>query len=69
MSTTIGTAEIAEMLGVSREHVTNRVTKRKDFPAPSIALTQRMRRWKEADVRAWIARQSKRAAMSEADSR
>lgn len=35
------TTDIAELLGVCRQHVTNRVTKRPDFPAPVVNLSQR----------------------------
>jgi predicted DNA-binding transcriptional regulator AlpA len=69
MSALIDTAKIAQLLGVTREHVTDRLTKRPDFPRPAVNLSRRLRRWSEADVRAWLATQSKRAAMSEADSR
>jgi hypothetical protein len=70
MSALIDTGQIAELLGVTRQHVTNRLTKRPDFPAPCVNRSRRMRKWKEADVWAWArGTQSKRAAMSEADSR
>jgi predicted DNA-binding transcriptional regulator AlpA len=69
MSALIDTGQIANMLGVSREHVTDRLTKRPDFPKPEVNISRRLRRWSEADVRAWFAHQSKRAAMSASDSR
>jgi predicted DNA-binding transcriptional regulator AlpA len=70
MSALIDTGQIAEMLGVTRQHVTNRLTKRPDFPRPELNQSRRLRKWKEADVRSWMrGSQSKRAAMSEADSR
>jgi predicted DNA-binding transcriptional regulator AlpA len=70
MGTLLDTGQIAELLGVSREHVTNRLTKRSDFPRPVIDASRKMRRWSEADVMAWAGGdQSKRAAMSDADSR
>lgn len=70
MSAFIDTGQIAEILGLSRRYVTNHLTKRADFPVPAYELTQRVRRWKEADVMAWVRRhQPKRAAMSSADSR
>lgn len=58
----IDTAEIAAMLGVSRAHVTDRLTKQPSFPAPKIARSQRLRRWDRADVLAWMTRQEKKAA-------
>ncbi len=70
MSTLIDTARIAEILGMSREHVTDRITKLPDFPAPALNRSQRMRRWVEADVLAWAGvPQSKREAISEAVAR
>ena len=49
----IGTAEIAEMLGVCRAHATNRITKLPTFPKPVVDLTQRVRRWRKRDVEKW----------------
>jgi predicted DNA-binding transcriptional regulator AlpA len=72
MSAYMTTEQIAEMLHVTRRYVTNTLTKRADFPEPCLNLSQRMRRWKESDIRAWMAKsrvQSSRAAMSAADSR
>ncbi len=46
----IGTAEIAQILGVSRPHVTGRLVKRMDFPPPSTNVSQRLRYWRRADV-------------------
>ncbi len=69
MTALIDTGTIAEMLGVSRPYVTNRLTKLPDFPKPRIDLSQRLRRWAEADVRAYLERRHKRDAMSSADSR
>lgn len=54
MTTTINTAEIARLLGVSRAHVTDRLTKRADFPRPAINISQRTRYWRRDDVLAWM---------------
>lgn len=51
----IDTGGIAKLLGVSRAHVTDRLTKAPTFPAPVIDLSQRMRRWDRAQVLAWLA--------------
>ena len=51
----IGTAEIAEMLGVTREHVTNKVVTRTDFPAPVMRLSQKRRLWSLDQVMAYLA--------------
>lgn len=54
METVIDTAEIARMIGLSREHVTDRLIKRPDFPKPAINISQRTRYWRRADVLAYI---------------
>lgn len=53
MAELMDTGDIAKLLGLSREHVTDRLTKRHDFPAPVMDVSQRLRRWAAADVRAW----------------
>jgi predicted DNA-binding transcriptional regulator AlpA len=61
MSALIDTAQIAQMLGVTREYVTDKLTKRRDFPRPRVNVSSRLRRWSEAEVMAWMQR-PKRAA-------
>lgn len=39
-SRTIDTEGIAAMLGLTRQHVTDRLTKRRDFPRPVIDLSR-----------------------------
>lgn len=55
----IDTAGIAELLGVTRAHVTDRLTKQMDFPKPFINRSQKLRRWKQDDVFAWATKGSK----------
>lgn len=50
----IGTAEIAQLLGVSRQHVTDRVVTRPDFPAPVFRISSRSRRWSTDEVTAYF---------------
>lgn len=50
----IDTAGIANLLGCSRQHVTNRLTKRPDFPRPIINVSQKTRFWSLADVQRWM---------------
>lgn len=50
----LDTAAIAAMLGVTREHVTDRITKRPDFPKPFINVSRRLRYWRASDVLAWM---------------
>lgn len=52
----IDTAWIAQRMACRRDYVTDRLTKRPDFPRPVINITQKMRRWSREDVEAWIAR-------------
>lgn len=51
---TLNTEEIAGLLGVSRKHVTDRVVTRPDFPKPVIRLSQRVRKWAEHEVLAYL---------------
>lgn len=54
MDPVIDTAEIARIFGLSREHVTDRLIKRPDFPKPAISISQRTRFWRRADVLAFL---------------
>jgi predicted DNA-binding transcriptional regulator AlpA len=56
MTALITTAQIAELLSVSREHVTDRLVKRPDFPKPRQNASRRMRKWAEAEVIAWASK-------------
>ena len=47
----VGSAEIGQMLGVSRQRV-QQLIHRSDFPAPEVALHMG-KVWKRADVEAW----------------
>jgi predicted DNA-binding transcriptional regulator AlpA len=49
----IDTKQIAQLLGVTRAHCVGRIIKRPDFPAPTINVSQRLRKWKRADVLRW----------------
>jgi predicted DNA-binding transcriptional regulator AlpA len=49
----LDTQGIADYLGLSREHVTARLTKRADFPKPFINASRRIRYWRTAEVKAW----------------
>ena len=62
----LDTAQIAELLGLSQKHVTDRVTKAPDFPPPAIAISRKTKRWNRADVLAWAKPQSSREAISSA---
>lgn len=53
MSQWIDSQKAAELLGVTREHFTDKLSKRADFPAPVINFSQRSRKWMLSDVLAW----------------
>jgi len=70
MSALLDTAQIAELIGCTRAHVTDRLSKREDFPRPRINVSRKLRKWSEVEVLAWAAGgQSKRRAISAAVSR
>ncbi len=50
----VDTAGIAKLIGCTRAHVTNRITKRLDFPKPIINLSTRTRAWRLSDVQRYI---------------
>jgi excisionase family DNA binding protein len=54
--TLLDTGGIADMLGLTREHVTDRLTKQPGFPAPVANLSQKTRRWSEVEVRDYMCR-------------
>lgn len=56
----VDTGWLADRLAVSREYAADRVTKRPDFPAPRLNLTQKTRRWSVGDIEAWIVRACRR---------
>jgi predicted DNA-binding transcriptional regulator AlpA len=54
MNDLLDTKDIAQMLGVTRAHCVGRIVKRPDFPKPAVALTQRLKRWRKAEVMKWM---------------
>jgi predicted DNA-binding transcriptional regulator AlpA len=64
MSPTVDTQDIAQMLGVTRPHVTDVLVKKPDFPAPVINRSRRIRRWALEAVEAWANRNQSLEAMS-----
>ena len=55
----VGVAEIAKMLGVSRQRVNQLVRSDSDFPAPEAELIGG-RIWKRTDIEAWMKRRTKK---------
>lgn len=64
----LDTGQIAEYLRVTRPHVTDRLTKQTDFPAPVVDRGRKLRLWLRSEVEAW-ARGHSRPAMSSDDGR
>lgn len=69
MSELITAEEIADLLCISRRQVAERICYEPDFP-PAYQFGRKLRRWNRDEVEDWIRsrRQSKREAMSAADS-
>jgi predicted DNA-binding transcriptional regulator AlpA len=51
----LDTAQIAELVGCSRAYVTDNLTKQPRFPAPTVNLSQKLRRWDADEVKAYLA--------------
>jgi ATP-dependent Clp protease ATP-binding subunit ClpA/predicted DNA-binding transcriptional regulator AlpA len=62
----VGAAEIAEMLGVSRQRVAQLMATQSDFPAPEVELAGG-RVWSRHAVESWIAAHPERANLDVAD--
>lgn len=58
----VSTADIAADLGLERTYVTDRLTKRPDFPAPALRLSRKTVKWLREDFEAWKMAQANRAA-------
>ncbi len=54
MNDLLGTAEIAQMLGLSREYTTDKLTKKPGFPKPRVSVSQKTRRWAREDLEQWM---------------
>ena len=59
--TLLSTADIAADLGLARQYVTDRLTKRPDFPAPKLRLSQKVVKWAREDYERWKERQARAA--------
>jgi predicted DNA-binding transcriptional regulator AlpA len=64
MSALLDTGQIAELLGLKRTYVTDKLTKQPDFPRPEVNRSQKLRRWKESDVMAWARGEQRSPARS-----
>jgi len=54
MNDLLDTKDIAQLLGVTRAHCVGRIVKRPDFPKPAVAVSQRLKRWRKAEVLKWM---------------
>lgn len=61
MTDLIDTSDIAEMVGLERGYVRDRITKLPDFPSPALKLSRKTVRWDRQDVVRWIEAQRIRA--------
>lgn len=52
--------DIAAMYKCSKVYARDKLVKRPGFPRPSLALSQKMRRWLRDDVESWIETQKKK---------
>lgn len=50
------TAQIAAAFGLQRRTVTERLTKRPDFPKPVVRLSRKVVRWDAEAVKKWAAK-------------
>lgn len=60
----ISAADIAADLGLAREYVTDKLTKRPDFPPPALRLSQKTVRWLRDDYESWKTAQMNAARAS-----
>lgn len=49
----VDTQDIAQFLGVTRQWVTDSITKRPDFPKPVINISRKTRKWSLDEVFKW----------------
>lgn len=49
----VDTQDIAQFLGVTRQWVTDSITKRPDFPKPVINISRKTRKWSLEEVFKW----------------
>lgn len=56
----LDTGDIATLLGVSRQYITDHLSKTPKFPAPVINLSQKLRRWDRAEVYAFLTARARR---------
>lgn len=53
MSNEIDAGTVAQLLGVTRQHFTDRISKRPDFPKPVVNFSPKSRKWRFDEVMRW----------------
>lgn len=56
----VGYTQIAEILGVSRTHVVDRISKQPDFPKPIIRVSRQTVWWDERDIWEWARKRAQK---------
>ena len=52
--------DIAEIVKEPREYVRTSLVRRPDFPRPALVLSQKIRKWAQHDVEAWLEAQRRK---------
>jgi predicted DNA-binding transcriptional regulator AlpA len=61
VSNLIDITEIAQRLKLRRDYVRDKLVKTGDFPRPAINISQRIRKWEEEAIQAWLEKQKQGA--------
>ncbi|MEL4181197.1 helix-turn-helix transcriptional regulator [Roseateles sp. PN1] len=61
MSNEIDAGTVAQLLGVTRQHFTDRIAKKKGFPQPVVNFSPKSRRWRYDEVLRWRSKASQPA--------
>tara|TARA_R110000868_G_scaffold211349_2_gene461420 strand:- start:1144 stop:1329 length:186 start_codon:yes stop_codon:yes gene_type:complete len=61
MANEIDAGTVSQLLGVSRQHFTDRISKRPDFPKPVVNFSPKSRKWRFDEVMRWRERASQAA--------
>lgn len=61
MANEIDAGTVSQLLDVSRQHFTDRISKRPDFPKPVVDYSARNRKWRFDEVMKWRAKRSQAA--------
>ena len=57
MNNLLDLTDIAERLKLRRDYVRDKLVKTGDFPRPAINISQRIRKWEEQAIQAWLEQQ------------